>query len=91
MSQYRPQPIDTSNVDLSDKQHLIEAMARNAHEIWAELRMRDGWTYGPARDDVRKLHPCLVRFEELEESDRAYDRAMMMEILKAAVVMGFRE
>lgn len=90
MSPYRPQPIDTSKVDLGDCQPLLEALARNAHDIWAELRMNDGWRYGPARDDVRKLHPCLVRFEEMPESDRAYDRAMLTEILKAAIVLGFR-
>ena len=86
---YRPQPIDTSNVVLGDCQQLVEALARNAHEIWAYLRMKDGWAYGPERDDVRKLHPCLVDFDEMAEQDRASDRAMMTEILKAAIAMGF--
>jgi hypothetical protein len=88
VSPYRPQPIDTSQVALNGCQPLIEALARNAHEIWAELRMKDGWAYGPTRDDERKLHPCLVPFEDLRESDRSLDRAMMIEVLKSAIVLG---
>jgi ryanodine receptor 2 len=90
MSPYRPKPNDTSHVDLTGCQHLVEPLARNAHEIWAELRMKDGWTYGPVRDDLRKLHPCLVLFDEMPESDKAFDRAMVSELLKAAIVMGIR-
>jgi hypothetical protein len=82
--------MDTSSIDLAGSELLVEALARNAHEVWAELRMNDGWTYGPSRDDVRKQHPCLVRFDDLSESDRASDRAMMAEILKAVVFTGFR-
>jgi len=85
---YRPQPIDASSVDLSGHQLLVEALARNAHEIWADLRMRDGWAFGPMRDDVRKLHPCLVSFDDLQESDKECDRTFIAEVLKAAITMG---
>lgn len=90
VSPYRPQPIDTSHLTLDDYQHLIEPLARNAHDVWARMRMQNGWTYGPVRDDARRLHPCLVRFEDMSESDRAFDRAMIAEILRAAIIMGFR-
>jgi hypothetical protein len=90
VSPYRPRPINTSRLELGDCQHLIEPLARNAHEVWAQMRMQSGWTYGPQRDDARRLHPCLVPFEEMSETDRAFDYDMIAEILRAAVIMGFR-
>jgi hypothetical protein len=52
--------------------------------------MADGWPWGTARDDVRKLHPSLVPYEELPESEKIYDRATATETAKAILAMGFR-
>jgi hypothetical protein len=90
VSPYRPQTIDTSGLDLGDCQPLIEPLARNAHDVWAQMRMQAGWSYGPERDDACRLHPCLVPFDDMSETDRAFDRAMIAEILRAAIIMGFR-
>ena len=90
MTPYHPQPIETSGADLSNLQPLVEQLARNAHEIWAQQRMKDGWTWGPQRDDARKYHPSLVPYEELPESEKVYDRIMVSQTLKAALALGFR-
>ena len=90
MTPYVPKPIETSAVDLSNLQPLVEKLVRNAHEIWAQQRMKDGWIWGPHRDDARKTHPCLVPYEELPESEKLYDRAVVTETLKAALALGFR-
>jgi hypothetical protein len=87
---YKPQPIDTSSVELpEDIRELGELIAKNAHEVWAEGRVRDGWTYGEKRDDEKKLHPCLIPYEELSESEREYDRNTSMETLKLIVSLGY--
>jgi hypothetical protein len=89
--EYRPQPIDTSQVQLPrEMEELTEKLARNAHEVWAQQRMADGWRWGESRDDARKLHPSLVPYEELPESEKKYDRATAMETVKAILRMGFR-
>ena len=88
---YEPTPLDTSNVKLTpDVLQLTELLARNAHEIWARQRLQDGWRYGPRRDDARKLHPCLVPYDELPESEKVYDRNAAMETLKAMTILGYR-
>ena len=88
---YKPEPIDTSRVKLpSEMQELTEKLARNTHDIWARQRMSDGWRWGTARDDVHKLHPCLVPYEELPESEKDYDRSTAMESVKAILALGFR-
>jgi hypothetical protein len=86
---YVPHPVDTSHVSLDDLQPLLESLARNAHEIWAQQRLRDGWTYGAHRDDVKRTHPCLVPYENLSESEKDYDRIMVNEALKAIIAMGY--
>jgi RyR domain len=91
MSTYRPSPIDTSTVQLTaDHAELISQLTKNAHEIWAQKRIADGWSYGPSRDDTLKTHPCLVPFEVLPDSEKEYDRAMVDAVVRAAVSLGFR-
>jgi RyR domain len=88
---YEPRPIDTSGVILSEEiVQLTELLARNAHDIWARQRLSDGWRFGPQRDDPKKEHPCLRRYEDLPESEKAYDRNAAMETLKAVLALGYR-
>lgn len=87
---YIPKPLDTSGIELSeDLLMLKERMAKNIHEVWAKSRMDQGWTYGPARDDERKIHPCLVPYEELPEEEKDYDRNTALETLKYVIGEGF--
>ena len=88
---YVPQPINTSHVTLPRAmEELTEVLARNTHEIWSQHRMAEGWRKGNARDDERKLHPSLIPYEELPESEKKYDRATAMETVKAILALGFR-
>lgn len=91
MKTYQPQPIDTSGITVdAGVLDLIELMARNAHDIWAQKRIEDGWQFGAVRNDARKEHPCLVPYNELPESEKDYDRAMALETLKVILSLGYR-
>jgi hypothetical protein len=46
----------------------LENLARIEHERWMIDRKLDGWSYGRERDNTRRLHPLLVRWEELKKS-----------------------
>lgn len=88
--EYKPQPIDTSNVKLpAEIQELQEELAKNIHEIWASQRIAQGWVYGPERNDLKKEHPDLIPYEELTEEDKDYDRNTAMETLKTIISMGY--
>ena len=88
---YLPQPINTTDVALStDLCELMEQLAENSHDVWASQRMKDGWTYGPERNDADKKHPCLVPYGDLAESEKEYDRLAAMQTLKAIVALGYR-
>lgn len=87
---YTPNPIDTSSVELSDDlMELSERLAENAHENWAEQRMKDGWKYGEHRNDEKKQHPCLVPYCLLSDEEKEYDRILSIETLKVLVAMGY--
>ena len=88
---YIPQPMDTTDIQLpEDLTPLIEQMAKNVHEVWAQSRMEQGWTYGEERNDALKHHPCLVPYEELQEIEKAYDRDTALGTLKLISKLGFR-
>jgi ryanodine receptor 2 len=88
---YIPQPIDTSDIQLPEELNpLLEAMAKNVHEIWAKERLAQGWTYGKKRDDALKHHPCLVAYEDLPEEEKMYDRNTSVETLKLILKLGFK-
>lgn len=88
---YIPNPIDTTDIQLPDElTPLLEAMAKNVHEIWAQGRINQGWIYGEERDDTKKHHPCLVPYEELPEEEKVYDRNTSIETLKLILKLGFR-
>lgn len=88
--QYTPKPIDTSDVSLSDAMNqLVEQLARNVHDNWALGRIKEGWTYGPQRDDKNKKHPCLVDYDELPENEKEYDRNTAVETIKLILKLGW--
>lgn len=87
---YNPQPIDTSDINLTPElTELVEKLAANTHDVWAKGRIEQGWAYGPQRDDSKKLHPCLVPYEQLPESEKEYDRNTALETIKLAIKLGF--
>lgn len=88
---YTPKPIDTSKVQMpKDLCALVEMLAENAHDTWAEQRIREGWQYGPNRDDKHKKHPDLVPYKDLPDSEKEYDRKMAIETVKVILISGYR-
>jgi hypothetical protein len=88
---YQPWPIDTSGVQLPPHlTALLERLAENAHNLWAAQRLKDGWRPGPRRDDAAKIHPCLVPYADLPESEKEYDRIAVVGALKATLALGYQ-
>jgi hypothetical protein len=87
---YRPSPIDTSGVRLTeDLTRLVETLAENAHDTWAIDRLTMGWRYGPHRDDSVQLHPCLVPYADLSETEKNIDRDIVVATLRAILALGY--
>lgn len=87
---YNPHPIDTTDVTLEEElNELMEAIAENAHEVWGLERQKEGWTYGPLRDDIQKHNPDMIAYSRLPESEKQYDRAMAEHTLKLVKKLGW--
>ncbi len=67
--------------NLSDKRPAISEfteeevidLAKYEHDEWCDEKIRQGWTYGPDRDDSRLIHDCLVPWDELTPQVQQYD------------------
>lgn len=68
---------------------LREAIAENAHEVWAANRRAEGWTYGPERNDSLKQTPDMVPYSCLPESEKEYDREMAVKTIKLLKKLGY--
>ncbi len=87
---YVPNPIGTSKVKLTpDFFKLTELLAENVHNIWAAQRMAEGWTLGPVRNDAAKQNPVLIAYAELPDSEKEYDRKMVLNTLEAILALGY--
>ena len=88
---YTPQPVCIESVILSEElEQLVEQMAKNVHEVWAESRIKQGWRYGAQRNDELKTHPCLVPYEDLPEEEKEYDRNTAVGTLKLIMKLGYK-
>lgn len=88
---YKPQPIDTSDVVLpQDLLELIEKIARNVHDVWAQGRIAEGWSYGEIKDAENKTTPLLVPYDELPGSEKEYDRNTALGTLKLVLKFGYQ-
>lgn len=87
---YIPTPIDTTDVTLSPELlALVERLAENTHDVWAVERIRQGWTYGPNRDDQTKQTPCLVPYSDLPEEEKVFDRNTAIETIRLLLKLGW--
>ncbi len=54
------------------------------HDAWLADKRREGWTYGPVKDEALKQHPCIVPFDQLPKEQQFKDR-LFRTIVEAAL------
>lgn len=69
---------------------LAKTIARNVHDVWAQSRISEGWTYGEQRNDEKRQTPCLIDYDHLSEEEKAYDRNTSIETLRLIMKLGFK-
>ena len=88
---YIPHPVDTDGIELGEGlEKLTERIAENVHEVWAQRRINEGWTFGAERNDEKKQTPCLVPYSELPEEEKEYDRTTALSTLRLVRALGYR-
>ncbi len=90
IEEYEPHPINVDSVPLNgDLEQLQDAIAENAHNVWAKARIREGWTYGKEYDDDKKQDPTIMPFTALPDSEKEYDRLTAFNTIKLVKKLGF--
>ena len=72
-----------------DIKQLVEELAEHVHITWMEARIKEGWKYGPKRDDIKKETPCIVPYKDLPEIEKEYDRITALETIKFLMKKGY--
>jgi hypothetical protein len=67
-----PESAEASDFSFTPEE--IEGLAELEHKRWMNERIAQGWSYGPKRDDRRKIHPDLQEWDALDEGTREKDR-----------------
>jgi len=52
----------------------VELLAEMEHERWVDERVRKGWVYVKNRDDMQKIHDCILPWADLTGEQRQKDR-----------------
>ena len=87
---YEPHPIDVDSIPLNgDLEQLQDAIAENAHNVWAKARIKEGWTYGKEFDDEKKEDPTIMPYTALPDSEKEYDRLTAFNTIKLVKKLGF--
>ena len=91
MKTYTPAPLDTRDIELpKELDGLIEEMARNVHEVWAQGRIAEGWT-GASSAMTNSRHIlawCPMRRCLMPNAE--YDRQTAVQTLKLILKLGFK-
>lgn len=95
--EYNPQPTDLSGISINEElEQLIELLASEAHDVWAvdKIAKNPGIEYAPLNEDGSEkdglYNHCLVPYEMLSESDKMYDRKMVVHTIKLVKKLGYR-
>lgn len=67
----------------------LERIAEQIHITWMNNRIKEGWVYGPTRNDENKTTPCLVSYNELPENEKDYDRNTAKTTIDALYTLGY--
>lgn len=52
----------------------VELLAEMEHERWVDERVKKGWVYVGNRDDMQKIHDCILDWADLSDTQRMKDR-----------------
>lgn len=75
--------VDFDDADYGIQQSAIEGVAsvianpdvtpEELHNLWCDFKIKEGWAYGPEKDNLKLTHPCLVPYDQLPEHERLKD------------------
>lgn len=88
---YEPHPIITDDVRIQEGLgELVEKMAINNHEIWAEKKVKKGWKYAPFHNEERQTNPDLAPYAKIGKVAKEIDKKAAINSIKVIQKLGYR-
>jgi len=69
---------------------LFEKLSEMEHRRWMAERLMDGWSYGPKRDNRKKIHDLLIPYGELADEEKDKDKDMIQNIKNLVTSAGWK-
>jgi hypothetical protein len=67
----------------------LEKLAETEHERWMKSKLDDGWVAGPETVKLKKIHKCLVQWDQLPEEEKEKDRELVRGIPRILARAGY--
>lgn len=74
------QPTEMQTEDFAFTKEEVEYLSEKEHERWIKNKIATGWTQGKERNDEKKIHTCLLPWDELPEKEKDKDRNAIMKM-----------
>ena len=68
---------------------VIEKLSIMEHKRWMDTHISAGWKYAKITDKSKKLHKCLVDWEQLSGEDKEKDRVLVRQIPEIIKTAGY--
>ena len=68
---YTMVPACSRGSEFTFSENEVEELAEMEHRRWMRLKMRQGYHYGPERDEAKKLNPGLLPWRKMSEEEIA--------------------
>lgn len=90
---YEPHPINLDGIDIDDDlNELIEPIAENLHDVWAQDKLQQGVRYGPLDENGYEqpgFNHYLVPFSQMPDHEKQKDIISARQTLKLLKRLGF--
>jgi len=70
---------EDTEVDLNADE--LEVLSIMEHNRWWADRALNGWKFGSVRNDIQKVHPNMLPYDNLSEADKQKDRDSVLEMI----------
>ncbi len=69
----------------------FEMLSEMEHRRWMAERLMDGWRYGLVRNNEKKIHPMIIPYAQLSESEKQKDKDMLENIRNLLASPGWQK
>ncbi|KAL3202671.1 hypothetical protein MRX96_012067 [Rhipicephalus microplus] len=87
---YKPAPLDLGAITLTAKmEELVDLLSENTHNVWAQERIQQGWTYGLVENQPTRRSPHLVPYKSVDDVIKKANRDTAGELVRTLLAYGY--